>query len=206
MDHYQESDIVNGLRNGDAEAWRALYDRHAEAVWSLVARRMLPHTADVADVVQETFLAAARSVRSYDPEQGSLINWLTGVARRHVALYYRKEERQDQVCRAAEQLGADSQRVSRWLDNREPAPPDALARQELALLIRATLARLTDDYEQLLMWKYLDGDHVRQIAKRLDQSETSVRSKLARARRAFRAAFSAHMPNSNLTQQGTERS
>ena len=52
-------------------AWHQLYDAYAEAVWRCVARRVGPHAAEVADIVQETFLAAARSARTFDPAQGS---------------------------------------------------------------------------------------------------------------------------------------
>ena len=61
MDQRQELEIADGLRSGSAEAWRALYDAYAESVWVFIARRMTPYVADVPDVVQETFLAAACS-------------------------------------------------------------------------------------------------------------------------------------------------
>ena len=53
--------LARELRGGSAEAWHALYDAYAEAVWRCVARRVGPHAAEVADIVQETFLAAARA-------------------------------------------------------------------------------------------------------------------------------------------------
>ena len=52
---------------------------------------MGPPGSDVADVVQETFLAAARSAATFDPGRGPLRVWLWGIARRHVALHYRKK-------------------------------------------------------------------------------------------------------------------
>src|SRR6185437_12447852 len=85
MDEQQERDIARGLRAGEADAWRALYDAHAERVWRAVARLMGAQAVDVADVVQETFLAAARSADSYDAARGSLWWWLWGIARRQVA-------------------------------------------------------------------------------------------------------------------------
>src|SRR5437868_14526716 len=106
MDDQQECDIARGLRAGDAEAWRSLYDAYAARVWQAVARLMGPESADVADVVQETFLAAARSARTYDASRGSLWLWLWGIARRHVAIYYRKEKRHDRLRSAADWLTA----------------------------------------------------------------------------------------------------
>ena len=99
MDEQQERELARGLRQGEVMAWRALYDAFAERVWRTVARLMGPGSADVADVVQETFLAAARSARTYDPDRGTLWLWLWGIARRHVAVHYRKENRHDLAAR-----------------------------------------------------------------------------------------------------------
>src|SRR5439155_6838691 len=93
MDEQQERVVVQGLRAGKTEAWQALYEAYAERVWRSVARLLGPNCADVADVVQETMLAAARSVATFDPQRGTLWLWLWGIARRHVALHFRKQER-----------------------------------------------------------------------------------------------------------------
>src|SRR5262245_65458791 len=84
--------LARELVGGSADGWRMLYDAFAEAVWRCVARRVGPHTAEVADIVQETFLAAARAARSYDPARGSLWVWLSGIARRQTALHFRRRQ------------------------------------------------------------------------------------------------------------------
>jgi RNA polymerase sigma-70 factor, ECF subfamily len=185
MDDQQQGEIAQGLREGRAEAWHALYDAYSRPVWQAVARLMGPGSADVADVVQETFLAAARSAGGYDPSRGSLGLWLGGIARNHVAVHYRRQERQDRIRHAAGQLGEGG----RWLDNPEPGPPETLQRAELAVLVRAALNELPADYAGLLEAKYLDAASVEQIAAQSRLSLDAVRSKLARARRAFRQAF-----------------
>src|SRR5262245_28236804 len=85
MDEQQERVVVQGLRAGKTEAWQALYEAYAERVWRSVARLLGPSAADVADVVQETMLAAARSAATFDPGRGALWLWLWGIARRQVA-------------------------------------------------------------------------------------------------------------------------
>jgi len=80
-----------------------------------------------------------------------------------------------------------------WLEGKEPTPPAALAAVELATLVRAALTALPTDYGMLLTARYLDGDSVTLIAQRERSSEVAVRSKLARARQAFREAFGKHV-------------
>src|SRR5262249_39609994 len=201
MDEQREREVAQGLRQGKADAWRALYDAYAEGVWRVVARLLGPNSADVADVVQETFLAAARSAAAYDAARGSLWVWLCGITRRHVALHYRKQVRHDRIKTAgAWPSGRDGQMI-RYLEGRADAPADLLESAELAALVRAALTELPDDYEALLTAKYLDGDSVEQIAVRERSSATAVRSKLARARQSFRQAFAKYAAFSDEREQ-----
>ena len=160
MDEQQERVVAQGLREGKTEAWQALYEAYAERVWRAVARLAGPCAADVADVVQETLMAAAHSAASFDPRRGSLWMWLWGIARRKAALHFRKQERQDRLRQAGTWLGAGNGCLLRWLDGHEPSPPGALAAAELATLVRATLTELSPDYEMLLTARYLDGEAV----------------------------------------------
>src|SRR5687767_580217 len=116
MDEQQARDIVRGLREGRADAWGSLDDAFAERVWRGVARLLGPNSADVADVVQETMLAAARSARTFDADRGSLWVWLWGISRMQVALHFRKQQRHDRLKHAGEWLAASSGRLARWLD------------------------------------------------------------------------------------------
>jgi len=193
MSDQHEAQIARGLRAGKAEAWHALYEMYAERVWRLAARLMGPASADVADVVQETFLAAARTAGKYDASRGSLWAWLSGIVRNHVAMHFRRESRSGRLKNVDGRRGhcwaAGREQIVRWLENRQSAPPEASAAAELSWLVRAALAELSAPYETLLIARYFDGTTVEQIAEQENSSSTAVRSRLARARRAFRRAF-----------------
>ncbi len=189
MDEQQEREVARGLREGKTAAWHAIYDAYCQRIWRSVAHLLGPSSADIADVVQETFLAAARSAGSYDPQRASLWTWLSGIARKQVALHFRKRKRHERLRRDDDQAAADRQRIIGWLEDRQEMPDEALANTELASMVRATLTELPADYETLLTAKYFDGDTVKQIAGQQRCSAEAVRSKLARARRAFRQAF-----------------
>jgi RNA polymerase sigma-70 factor (ECF subfamily) len=186
LDDQQERRIAQGLREGKADAWQALYDAYAERVWRGVARLLGPKSTDVADVVQDTMMAAARSVATFNPARGSLWPWLWGIAHNHVALHLRKQERRHQLTHA---LAANYGELQHWLEGKEPSPPAALATAELATLVRVALTELPADYGMLLTARYLDGETVALIAQRERSNDVAIRSKLARARQAFRKAF-----------------
>jgi RNA polymerase sigma-70 factor (ECF subfamily) len=191
MDSQQEQELAHGLGAGNPDAWRSIYDAYAQPVWNLVGRLMGGASADVADVVQETFLAAARSVRSFDPARGSLWIWLCGIARRHVALHYRKQNQQRRVVEARNRLGIQpgNGMVNEGGENRRGDAGDALETAELALLVRAALTELSDEHGAILTARYLDDCSVEQLADAERCTSTAIRSRLARARQAFRERF-----------------
>ncbi len=189
MDKNTEIKIAKGLQQSNRLAWLQLYEAYAEPVWRNISRLTGGDSAAVADIVQETFLAAARSARKFNPDRGTLWVWLWTIARRQVALYYRKQKPQIVLSRARQWwAGLDGEKFD-WIDAKADMPPDILESQELAVLVRLALNELPGDYQTLLLAKYVDNQPAERIAGQMDCSETAVRSKLARARKAFRKAF-----------------
>ncbi len=189
MEKITEQQIAEGLGRGCTQAWAGLYDAYAGRIWQNVARLMGSDSPGVADVVQNTFLAAGRSGRGFDPRRGCLWAWLWGIARRQVALHYRNLGRSDQLSLARRWWALMDGRGGDWITGRVDAPEEVLASRELATLVRHALAQLPGEYQTLLMGKYMDGASAQQLAGMTDSSSSAVRSKLARARRAFRKEF-----------------
>jgi len=190
MDKDTEREIVEGLQEGDRQAWLQLYEAYAECLWNNVARLMGFDCPAVADIVQETFLAAARSAKNFDSRRGSLWIWLYGIARRHIALYYRKQHPKTILIRLKKWWASlDGEKID-WINAKEDAPPEVLEARELSALVRFALIKLPGEYQTLLLAKYVDGQSVNKIAEELDCSPVAVTSKLARARKTFRMAFS----------------
>ena len=187
MDKHSHSRIAAGLAAGDRTAWLELYEEYSRSVWSH-ASRLMTDSAAVADVVQETFLAAARSARGYDPRRGSLWVWLWTICRRQIALHYRK-------CRPMASLDAalewwdclDGQKME--IVSRMEAPLELLQTQELGDLVRHCLSQLPPEYELVLLAMYVDEMPVTEISQQLLCSTAAVRSRIARAKTAFRAEF-----------------
>jgi len=189
MGKQTETEIAEGLRQGNRDAWLTLYDLYAEKVWRNVARLMGGDPASVGDIVQETFLAAARSAGNFNPRRGCLWVWLWTIAKRQVALHYRKGQQRSALVQAQKWWTSLNGRKDDWLQGDEKAPAEVLESRELAELVRYTLEELPAEYQVLLMAKYVDGAAIQEIADQVNGSSTAVRSKLARARKAFRAVF-----------------
>lgn len=76
-----DTDLVERILNGDETAFYELYKRHAQYIAG-VAYRILNNTGEVDDVVQDTFVTAARKLDNLkEPEHVRL--WLVKIAVRH---------------------------------------------------------------------------------------------------------------------------
>jgi len=181
----EQTAVARGLRDGASAAWTALYDGFAADIWRYVARLLGSDGSSVADVVQETFLGAARSAGSFDPQRGTPAGWLFGIAHRQVGLHRRKQGRADRQRRTAE---AAAEATRRDAERSDPIG-EASDRRELTDLVRGILAEMPADYARLLMAKYLDERSLAELAAELGESVEATKSKLARARREFRDKY-----------------
>ena len=185
MDKDTELEIASGLRAGNRQAWLQLYDAYAERLWTDVGRRMGFDCEEAADVVQEIFLAAARSAKGFNANRGSLWAWLWGIGRRQIALYYRKQAPKATFAQARLWLVSLDGRKN-WIDAKSEPPQDIVETREMAALVRLALSELPGEYQTLLLAKYVDGQAIDTMAGDLNCSHSAVASKLARARKAFR--------------------
>jgi len=184
-----DGQIVDGLRAGSSDAWAALYEAYYDRVRQLARRMIGPDRAAVADVVQDTFLSAAGSAGTYDPSRGPLWLWLAGVVRNRVGLYFRSRHRHDRDRQGGDAQAADTEP---WADRlgRDCDRPEAEAiSAESVDLVRATLAGLPDEYQAMLIARYLEDTPVDDLARHGGISVEAMRSRLARARQAFREGW-----------------
>ena len=201
MDTKTEREIVEGLRQGERQAWKRLYEAYAEPAWRNISRLVGNDSAVVADIMQETFLAAARSAKNFDPNCGSLWIWLWTIGKRQVALYYRKQKPNISLSQAQQWWTTLDGEKFDWIDVKADMPPDILQSQELATLVRAALGELPGDYQTLLLAKYVDDQPAERIAGLTNCSQVAIRSKLARARKSFRKAFKKIIRTSSGSQE-----
>lgn len=192
--------IAAGLQAGKSEAWSALYQACFDRVWRLAGRMIGPDASAVADVVQETFLSAARSVRTFDPNRGPLWLWLAGICRNQVGTHFRTRRRDDRVRHGGDLHAAVLGQWAQRLQQAEVPPPEAYVTAEEASLVRLALANLPSEYQLLLTSRYFEDVPVEEIARGARCSAVAVRSKLARARRAFREAFLGRKPSASAAE------
>ncbi|HUG84920.1 MAG TPA: sigma-70 family RNA polymerase sigma factor [Euzebya sp.] len=85
-------DLAKRFGDGDPDAVRAVYQRHAGAVTTVVRSLVGGDDAMCADVVQQTFINAWRAAHTFDTDR-ELAPWLYTIARRAAIDALRHERR-----------------------------------------------------------------------------------------------------------------
>jgi RNA polymerase sigma-70 factor (ECF subfamily) len=176
-----DAELIRGLRAGERSAWTALYDQYSGRIWRYAARLVGSDSAPVSDIVQETFLAAARGARQFDPARGTLWAWLAGIAHNFVATHWRHSARQSRIV-------AESPGRVRSADDVDD-PQRGLEQQEDAAFIRLVLSKLPADYALILVARYIDDISPDELPSECGGTPEAVRSRLTRARKEFKATY-----------------
>ena len=74
------AELVRRMAEGDRDAFKQFYDRHARQVYPFILR-IVRDPADAADVLQEVFWESWQSAASYDPGRGTPEAWIFTRAR-----------------------------------------------------------------------------------------------------------------------------
>ena len=169
---WHEQGLRDAALAGDAVAWRALIDQHAEAVRRYLAWRLGGRLHAVDDLAQESWLIAARSLRRFAPDRGCFQHWLFGIASNVCRNHLRSQRRSKQQSLP---------------DHLEPS--EAPVQHEQAERVAQALAELPEHYERLLRAKYFEEASVECIALAEGQTIKAIESMLTRARAAFRESY-----------------
>jgi RNA polymerase sigma-70 factor (ECF subfamily) len=185
LDPSDES-LAAGAAAGDAASFATLVGRYQDRVYRLACR--LTSETDAADILQETFLRAFRSVSSFRGE-ARFGTWLYRIAT-NVCLMHRRTAAR----RPTESLEPFLPRFDEA--GRHAATPDALRvvcraeelldRATLASKAREGLARLPDIYRDAFVLRDLENLPSKEVANVLGIDAAAVRQRVHRARLMLR--------------------
>lgn len=171
-----DTELVALMARGDANALGALYDRYAPIMLALT-ERIVGRGNEGEDLVQEVFLEAWRRSASYDANRASVKAWLL-LRMRSRCLDHKKSARVSRRVQAGDNA---------WLD--DLTAPDAESFGPDRTKVREVLARLPVEQRTVLLLGYFEGLSSSEMAEQLAIPIGTVKSRVAAALTALRAAL-----------------
>lgn len=177
----RDAETLSALQNGEIAALEGLYDRYSKMAFSLAYRILNERTA-AEDVVQEAFLGIWRNAQRFDPQRGTLRNWVLSIVHH----------------RAISRLRGSTHRARQDIElgtvEHELELPDVWEQVSLELqrdAIRETLARLPNEQRQTIELAYFGGlTHV-EIAGRMGVPLGTVKGRMRLGLEKLRAELAA---------------
>ncbi|MDA1075292.1 MAG: RNA polymerase sigma factor [Proteobacteria bacterium] len=185
MRHQQDIDLVRQVLGKNKAAFETFFETYFARLFRFCSTRIDDEGA-VEDIVQETLIKALKSLHGYRGE-AALFSWLCQICRHEISNHYRENGRNAPPGVSLD----DSPEVRSALESlASEEATDALQQRTIERLVQLTLDHLPDRYAKVLEWKYVEGLSVDEISEQLGEGRIAVQSVLARARTAFRKAFS----------------
>ena len=175
-----EAGLIEKAKQGDAEAFQALYDKHKRRVYSLCLR-MTSNTAEAEDLTQEAFLQLYRKIATFRGES-AFSTWLHRLSVNVVLMHLRKKS-----------LPLVSLEETTQGSSEDDTPKKDFGAEDMALagsIDRLRLQKAVDDlppgYRTIFVLHDIEGYEHNEIATIVGCSIGNSKSQLHKARMKLR--------------------
>jgi RNA polymerase sigma-70 factor (ECF subfamily) len=184
--------LVEGARNGEAAAFRAIMKRHNRRLYR-VARGVLGDDAEAEDVVQEAYVKGFQNLRSFRGDS-TLATWLTRIALNE-ALSRRRRRRPMVDFNDLDTF--DEQREARVLifpgARADSNPETETSRVQIRRLLEQAVDGLPEAFRVVFVMRDIEQMTIEETASQLEIRPETVKTRLHRARRLLREALQAKL-------------
>lgn len=177
-----EKELIARAKAGDQDAFGQLVLAHQNKVYTICVH-MVTDREEAADLAQEAFLKAWRSLSTFQ-EESSFATWMHRLTTNVCLDFLRKQIRRQNISTAVSLDDEDSG----W---HEPAdhsqdPQKHLEREERKQALTRALGELPEHHRQMLLMREVAGMSYQEIADALNADLGTIKSRISRARERLR--------------------
>ena len=165
---------VSAAKAGSSEAWDTLFKRYQLPLYAYVFE-LVHHEQGSLDIVQETFISAARHIQSLR-EDAKFGSWLFGIAHQKCIQLWRQKSREQSwrdECHELEQAFEDD-------------PAELLLRKEQESLFMKLLERLPLPQRSVVLLHFIEDFSLEAIATITGAELGTVKSRMHYGKKALR--------------------
>ncbi len=168
--------LVEQAQKGDAEAFAGIYDELVKPVYRYIYYRVEDAIAE--DLTEETFLKVWQNLKKYKKGKNPFSSWVFRIAHNLLVDHYRQSKTTEMI----EETIADTKKESN---------PHHQADLKLTQIrLRKVIRRLPDNYQEVIILKYINELDNKEIAHAIGKSEGAVRTIQFRALERLRSLLS----------------
>lgn len=179
----QQLAALRRAQAGDEEAFRWLMETHQKRVFRLVMRMLGCDRHTAADISQEVFLRAFRSIDSFDG-RALFGTWLHKITMNLCISEYRRRRalKRDRPTHSLDAPIQGQDELSMDPPSPEAGPEDRVYHKDIATAVKTAVQRLPEEFRQCVLLRDMQGMAYEEIGEILMLAPGTVRSRIHRGR------------------------
>ncbi len=174
-----EQELIQSAKNGNAVAFEQLIEKHQQRIFS-IAYRIAGNQEDAADMAQEVLVKVFRNLKHFRGDS-KFSTWLYRVATT-TCLDEQKKQRRHTAYSLDQELETEEGSVANQVRDTAPTPEEATEQKALRNAIHLAIGKLKDEHKKVILLREVQGLSYEEIARVLQCSEGTVKSRINRAR------------------------
>jgi RNA polymerase sigma-70 factor (ECF subfamily) len=177
----EDTILLMKIQKGEKAAFDIMVVKYLPLVYRYL-HRLVGNKENAEELSQESFIRAWKNIHLFDVQK-TFKPWLLRIARNCAFDYFRKKK-----TLPFSSLSETEQFQLENTPTKNASPKELAEKNENAVLVSTLLSLLSDSEKEVLTLHYLDELTVPEIAVILKKPEETIRTRLRRAREAFREA------------------
>ena len=186
MDNQADIGLIAACQQGDARAFREVFEIYRDRVYSLCCH-MAGHGGDAEDLTQEIFIQAFKNITSFRAES-AFGTWLYRIAANRCLAETRKRRPVFASVEAMAEMNVVP--IAKGKN-----PEEQLIHKEMTERVEEAIAALPEKQRLMFVLGTQTGMRYREIGEILECSEDAVKVRIHRARRRVRDTLKPYLEN-----------
>ncbi len=178
-----EKALIKKIKSGDIEAFSDLVLRYEKRAFNF-AYRMLKDAHLAEDATQEAFLRVYSKINTF-MGNSSFQAWFYTILNNICLDILRKKSRQPDALTIS-QTSSDDEEYELQIEDKSAGPYETLQKKDAAILLEKAIDLLSYEHRSVIILRDIEGREYDEIAKILNISLGTVKSRLSRARLSLR--------------------
>lgn len=166
-----EVSLMEKIATGDQDALMIIYDRYSSLIYAL-SLHVLRNPQSAEDATQEVFLRLSRKAKAFNAARGTLVSWLTVMARHQAIDALRRRQRETRIADAVIPIDRPHSNAPDYSGDRTT--------------VRSILEKLPTQQREVLDLAYFAGFTHTEIAKQTGKPLGTVKSQIRLALQSLR--------------------